>query len=202
MCYNITKRRNANNSFKFNIIMKALSINFWGQTKYWWIVLVVGILLVVGGFAYWFWPEAGYAVASQIFGWLLVLVGIVQLCVASGVDRPSGWGWWIAGGVIDLFVGFLLVRSVILSEIVFPYFLAIVFIFWGIASIIASVSGRKRSYWWMYLVNGILMLLIGFFFLEAGWLQNMMMVSFLSALAFIYWGFTLAMTSYDMKPVK
>lgn len=101
-----------------------------------------------------------------------------------------------------MFVGFMLVRSVILSEIVFPYFLAIVFIFWGIASIIASVSGRHNSYWWMYLINGILLLLIGFFFLEAGWLQNMMMVSFLTALSFIYWGFTIAMTSYDMKPAK
>ena len=30
----------------------------------------------------------------------------------------------------------------------------------------------------------------------------MMMVSFLTALAFIYWGFTVAMMSYDMKPVK
>lgn len=180
--------------------MKALSLNFWGQTKYWWIVLIVGILLVLGGFAYWFWPAAGFAVASQIFGWLLVLAGIVQLCVAAGVNRPRGWGWWICGGVIDLFVGFLLVRSVILSEIVFPYFLAIVFIFWGVASIIASVSTRSNSYWWMYLINGILLLIIGFFFLEAGWVQDMMMVSFLSALAFIYWGFTIAMTSYDMKP--
>ena len=99
-----------------------------------------------------------------------------------------------------MFVGFLLVRSIVLSEIVFPYFLAIVFIFWGVASIIASVSTRSHSYWWMYLINGILLLLIGFFFLEAGWAQDMMMVSFLSALAFIYWGFTIAMTSYDMKP--
>ena len=99
-----------------------------------------------------------------------------------------------------MFVGFMLVRSVILAEIVFPYFLAIVFIFWGVASIVASVSTRSNRYWWMYLVNGILLLIIGFFFLEAGYLQNMMMVSFLTALAFIYWGFTIAMTSYDMKP--
>ena len=66
------------------------------------------------------------AVASQIFGWLLILAGVVQLCVSAGVNRPRGWGWWLAGGVIDMFVGFLLVRSVVLSEIVFPYFLAIV----------------------------------------------------------------------------
>ncbi len=180
--------------------MKALSLNFWGQSKYWWIVLVVGILFVIGGFCYWFYPERGFAIASQIFGWLLVLVGIVQLCVSAGINRPRGWGWWIAGGVIDLFVGFCLVRSVILSEIVFPYFLAIVFIFWGIASIIASVSSRQRRYWWLYLLNGIFLMIIGFFFLEANYWQNEWMVSFLTALAFIYWGFTIAIASYDMKP--
>lgn len=182
--------------------MKTLSMNFWGQTKYWWLVLVVGILLVLGGFAYWFWPAAGFAIASQIFGWLIILTGVVQLCVSAGVNRPRGWGWWLAGGVIDMFVGFLLVRSIILSELVFPYFLAVVFIFWGIAWIIASVTSRAKRYWWMYLINGILLLILGFFFMEAGYTQNMMMVSFLAALAFIYWGFTLAMASYDMKPLR
>ncbi len=27
------------------------------------------------------------------------------------------------------------------------------------------------------------------------------MVSFLTSIAFIYWGFTIALTSYEMKPV-
>lgn len=181
--------------------MKALNVKFWGQTKYWWLVLVIGILFVLGGFCYWFWPEEGFAVGSVIFGWLLIAAGIVQLCVSAGEHRPRGWGWWIAGGVIDMFVGFLLVRSVLLAELVFPYFLAVVFIFWGIAAIISSVGSRDGKYWWLYLIDGILLMLIGFFFFEAGYLQNMEMVSFLSALAFIYWGFTIAMTAYDMKPL-
>lgn len=181
--------------------MKAFNANFLGHTKLWWLVLCVGILLIIGGFAFWFWPAAGYAIASQIFGWLLVLTGIVQLCVSSGINRPRGWGWWLAGGVIDLFVGFMLVRSVILSEIVFPYFLAFIFVFWGINALINGITGRPRKLWWLYLVNGILLLLIGFFFIEAGYLQDMMMVSFLAALAFIYWGFTIAMTAYDLRPI-
>ncbi len=180
--------------------MKALKMNYWGHTKLWWLVLCVGILLVIGGFAYWFWPAAGYAIASQIFGWLLVLTGIVQICVSADINRPRGWGWWLAGGVIDLFVGFLLVRSIILSEFVFPYFLAFIFIFWGISALISGISQRQRKYWWLYLINGVLLLLIGFFFIEAGYLQDMMMVSFLAALSFIYWGFAVAMTAYDMRP--
>ena len=101
--------------------MKALNVHFFGETRAWWVVLLIGIMMVLCGFAYWFWPVAGYAIASQIFGWLLVLTGIVQLCVGSGPGRARGWGWWIAGGIIDLFIGFMLVRSVVLSEAVFPY---------------------------------------------------------------------------------
>ena len=181
--------------------MKGIDMNF-GTTRAWWVVLLVGILLVIGGFAYWIWPAAGFAVASQIFGWLLVLAGIVQLCVAAGPDHPKGWGWWIAGGVIDLFIGFMLVRSVILSETVFPYFLAIIFIFWGVEAFINSAVGRRRKYWWLNIINGILLCLIGLFFLEAGWVSNMYMVSFLTAIAFIYWGATIAIAAYEMKPMK
>lgn len=180
--------------------MKTSNLNYWGQNRYWWIVLVVGILMVFCGFAYWFWPVAGYAIASQLFGWLLILAGVIQMCVSAGNDRPRGWGWWLAGGIIDTFIGFMLVRSVILSEIVFPYFIAIIFLFWGISYIFDSVALSRRRYWWLYLINGILMMVIGFFFLEAGWIQDMEMTSFLTSLAFIYWGFTVAMVSCDMRP--
>lgn len=182
--------------------MKAFNLNYFGQTRYWWLVLVVGILLVIGGFAYWFWPAAGYAVASQIFGWLLILAGIVQLCVAAGENHPKGWGWWLAGGVIDIFIGFMLVRSILLSEAVFPFFLAFIFIFWGIEALISACYRRRYRYWWLGIINGILLCLIGFFFIEGGFYPDMMMGSFLVSLAFIYWGFTIAIASYEMRPVE
>lgn len=173
-----------------------------GQSKYWWLVLIVGILLVIGGFAYWFAPDAGYAIASIIFGWLMILAGIVQLCVSAGPNRPRGWGWWIAGGVIDMFIGFMLVRNVFLAEAVFPYFLAFVFVFWGIEALVGACSGRHGKYAWLGIINGILLCILGFFFIEAGYTSEMMMTSFLTSIAFIYWGFTVAIASYEMKPVK
>lgn len=180
--------------------MKTIS-NYWGQSRYWWVVLIVGILMILSGFAYWIWPVMGYAVSSQIFGWLLVLAGMVQLCVSAGSNRPKGWGWWLTGGVIDLFIGFMLVRSILLSELVFPYFISIVFIFWGIEALFKAVSRRESRYWWLSLINGILLIIIGYFFLEAGYIQNMLMTSLITSLAFIYWGLSIAVVSYDMRPV-
>lgn len=182
--------------------MKNYVENYWGQTKAWWVVLIIGILLIIGGFTYWLWPLAGFAVASMIFGWLLVLAGMVQLVVAAGPHAPRGWGWWLAGGIIDLFIGFMLVRNIVLSEEVFPFFLAIIFVYWGITALFSSAAQRNRRYWWLYLINGILMLVIGFLFVEAGYLQEAMMSSFLTSLAFIYWGFSVAILAYDMRPTK
>lgn len=180
--------------------MKTIDLRNIGTTRWWWAILIVGLLLVLGGFAYWFWPVAGFAVASQLFGWLLILAGIVQLCVAAGPNRARLWGWWLVGGIVDIFIGFMLVRSVVLSELVFPYFIAFIFIFWGIEALVTcACCGRL---WWLRLINGILLCLIGYFLVEAGWLSDMWMVSFLASVAFIYWGITVAMSAYSFRPVS
>lgn len=182
--------------------MKTLNANIVGQTRYWWIVLIAGILLIIGGITYWFWPIAGYAVIAQIFGWLMIVTGVVQLCVATGANRPYGWGWWIAGGVINMFIGFLMIRNIIMSEMLFPYFLAFLFFFAGISAIFSSAKRELRSYRWINLINGILMLAIGFLICNGGFFQRVEMVSIISAVGFIYWGFTLITTSYTIRPMN
>lgn len=180
--------------------MKTPNLTLTSASRLWWLIACVGILLVIGGFAYWFWPVAGFAVASQIFGWLLILTGVVQLCVAAGPNHARGWGWWLAGGIIDMFIGFMLVRSIMLSEAVFPYFLAFLFLFWGIESFVSC--GRGGHLWWIRLINGILLCIISYLLLESGWVSNMLMVSFLTSIAFIYWGFTIALGAFAMRPKK
>ena len=182
--------------------MKTSNLNFWGVTRYWWVVLVIGLLFILGGFAYLFWPGIGFAVASQLFGWMMVVAGIVSLCVSAGRNRPQGWGWWLICGVINMFVGFMLVRSVVLSEAIFPYFIGLVFAMWGVGKIFNSVATRDRKYWWAYLINGILMLVLSFLVIESGYLSDLFMVSLLTSCAFIYWGLTLSVVSYEMRPLK
>ncbi len=67
--------------------MKTLNVTI-GTTRLWWLVLAIGILLVLGGFAYWFWRQPICCSISD-FRWLLVLAGVVQLCVGSGPNRAA-----------------------------------------------------------------------------------------------------------------
>lgn len=184
--------------------MKEQNNFFYPTSKLWWLVMIAGILMVIGGFCYWVWPLEGFMVASVLLGWLLIVAGLVQVIVASGDKQPKGWGWWLVGGVLDMFIGFMLVRSLYLAMSVFPYFLAFFFIYWGIEQFISAASSRKRG-WWLPLVNGILLCVIGFLFVESAvtsFNATEFMSSFLVSIAFIYWGFTLSTVAYEMKPEK
>ena len=175
--------------------MKTDYVNFWGRTRWWWALFIVGVLLVIAGFVYWMYPVMGYVVVSMLFGWMLIMTGAVQLCVSASIKRPKGWGWWLVGGVLNIFVGFMLVRNVVLTELILPYFFAIVFFFWGLA-----IMARGYRFWWLNLINGVLLLVISYFFVESGFLQDAIMVSVLTAVAFIYWGFSLMIVANDMRP--
>ncbi len=182
--------------------MDAMNLKKLCQSKYWWAIMLVGILMVVCGMAYWILPAEGYVVASLLFGWMLVGTGVVQLLIATGRNRPRGWGWWFVGGILNIFIGFMLVDRIALAEVMLPYFLAIVFIYWGATSVIESILIRQYKFWWIRLLNGMLMMFIGFFFIGAGYFEDIIMVSTLISLAFIYWGITLVSSSFEMKPDK
>ena len=180
--------------------MKTNCANFWGFSRWWWLILVVGILFVIGGFFYWLFPIIGYAVVSMLFGWMLIVSGAVKLSVSISLERPKGWGWWLVGGILNIFVGFILVRSIILTELLLPFFFAVVFFFWGVNLIVGAIMSRQRRYWWLNIINGVLLLIISYFFLESGYFQDAITISLLTSIGFIYWGFSLMIIANDMRP--
>ena len=116
-------------------------MHFWGKTKYWWALIITGILMIPCGLWLWFQPALGYEVLSLLLGWLLILFGIVQLIVSGNVkQKVRGWGWWLAGGIIDILIGFILVGNLSFSEAVLPFFFAFIFVYKGIANLFSALN--------------------------------------------------------------
>ena len=184
-------------------IMDISVINFWGKTRFWWVFMLVGIIFIPMGLWIIFSPVIGYEVVSILLGWALLLYGIVQLLASTDTKRyRHTWGWWLAGGILDIFIGFLLLGNLEFSELVLPFFFAFAFLFKGVNNIVSSVSMRNiNSSWWIYMLNGILMMLISFMFFYIPYMSAYA-VLFLSALAFIYWGISIIAFSFDLKPQK
>lgn len=183
--------------------MENVNKYFWGKTKYWWTILLPGILLIPCGCWFLFSPSVGYFTITTALLWLLILVGVVQLIIAFNTPRhTSGWGWWIAGGIIDIFVGFMMLGNIGLSAMILPYFFAFTFLYKGVASLISALSGiAHRHSWVLYLVNGVLQLIIATLFFISPF-STMVAIDILIGISFVYWGISLIFISFDLRPGK
>ena len=176
---------------------------FWGKTHYWWILLLPGIILIPCGGWFLFSPTVGYFTVTTILLWMLILIGITQLIMAFNTSRKlHGWGWWLAGGIIDVFIGFVMLSNIGFSAMILPYFFAFVFLYKGVGNLISAfVSMSHRSTWWLYLINGLLLLILSTLFFMSPF-SAMIAIDFLIGTAFIYWGISLIFGAMDLRPEK
>lgn len=181
--------------------MDIATMYFWGKTKYWWALILVGLLMIPSGLWLWSQPALGYEMLALLLGWLLIVFGVVQVVVSGNVkQKVRGWGWWLAGGVIDILIGFILVGNLSFSETVLPFFFAVIFLYKGISYLTSAYyMFSTHRYWWVYLVNAVLLLILAFLFMAMPFVAAFSIV-FLCAAAFIYWGVTLILFGCSLRP--
>ena len=84
--------------------------------RYWWLLLIIGIALFVVGILVFVYPTQSYLGMSLLFGWLMLISGILEV-VLSSVNKHfiTGRGWMLAGGnvalsavTLPIFLGFWL----------------------------------------------------------------------------------------------
>lgn len=129
------------------------------NTRYWWFGLIAGILWVLYGlYVLSLRPGSVYSVAI-LAGIAFICGGVTQFIVAGRVDS---WRWlFYVGGVLGILAG--------IGAFVWPgatlYVLA-VFIAWylvigGIFTVIGAFAGPKHDWWWVHIILGILMFILG-----------------------------------------
>ncbi len=130
--------------------------------RYWWLFAVVGVLLVVGGIMTFVYPAQSYLALSVLFGWLMLIAGILEIVVATANRHfITGRGWMVAGGVIEVVLGIILIFNVALSAATMPIFLG----FWLLMRSFATIGfggdmralGGKGAWWTV--IGGILLML-------------------------------------------
>ena len=77
--------------------------------RHWWLLMLAGILCVAAGVVVFIFPMESYMTLSILFGVLMVIVGAIQLIIASTSGNYLAMkGYVIAGGILDLFLGIFL----------------------------------------------------------------------------------------------
>ena len=93
--------------------LNALIENSKQAIRYWWLLLLAGIVLLLTGILVFIFPGRSYLGMSLLFGWVILLAGILEV-VISTANRHfiTGRGWMLAGGIIQIVLGVILIFNV------------------------------------------------------------------------------------------
>jgi uncharacterized membrane protein HdeD (DUF308 family) len=132
--------------------------------KYWWVLLVRGILLVVLGILMFAWPKATLTVFVVLFAAYLIVDGIMAI-VQGFSDRKAGRssGWDFAHGALAIIFGVMVLVWPREIATVFVYLIGIWALLAGVAGIVSGFRLRQvaGSGWGWFLAWGILAVVFG-----------------------------------------
>lgn len=175
-----------------------------GTVKYWWISILTGILAIVLGILFILHPGNALMTVAMLFAIGFFVNGIFEIAFSiANRDSIKGWGWNLAGGIIDVMLGTLLLTLPGMTVAILIYFVGFWILFrsiWGIgASIDLQTYGVKGWGWLLFLA--ILGVLFSFAFIMSPAFGGAYIVAF-AAIGFIFYGVFKIMMGCKMKSFK
>lgn len=132
--------------------------------KYWWLMLIIGILSVFCGIWVFRHPVESYFALAAYFCIMFILFGINEIINAFSNQRYRNWGWGLAMGIIDIIIGCIFLSNLEWAFDILPYAVGFILMFLGIDFIGQSsqLQAWKIPYWGWVLAGGILTLVFSF----------------------------------------
>ena len=172
--------------------------------KNWWILLIIGILLILSSIYIYSTPAASYLTLSVFFALVILFDGIGAIVFSlSNREELNNWGWRLAGGILSTLIGLGLFMHPNLSMAILPLYVG----FWvlmngtviiGTAFDLKSLGIKK---WGWTLFFGIMNLIFGLLMIFNPLFGASAIVIFTS-LAFFMAGFSLIFVSLELRKIK
>ena len=181
--------------------MKTLFDEMEHAVKNWWLSLILGILYIIVSLCLLFAPGSSYIALSVIFSISMLISGIIEIIFSISNRRGiSSWGWYLAGGIIDLILGIYLVAYPLLSMEVIPFIVAFWMMFRGFSATGYSMDLKRYGTreWGWYMGVGILAIICSLIIL---WQPAVgaLYVIYMLAFTFLIIGFFRVMLSFELK---
>jgi len=136
--------------------------------KFWYLPLIAGILYIIVGVYAAAAPFSSFLALSIFLSVGILISGVFELFYAlSNRKNSDNWGWHLVGGMLNLFIGVLLIANTGLTALMLSVFIGAWLLFRSITTI-ANAFEIKRvgiGNWGWILFTGILGLLFSFLLL-------------------------------------
>jgi uncharacterized membrane protein HdeD (DUF308 family) len=122
------------------IMRMFLSTERW-QRQAWWLILLEGIAALVIGILLLFSPGMTLLVIVQILGFFWLVTGILAL--VNLFSNHSQWGWKLAGGILGILAGIIVIRHPLWSTVLVPTVLVVIL---GIEGLIIGCTELVQAF--------------------------------------------------------
>jgi len=161
------------------------------SVKHWWVSLLIGVLAVILGIWSMATPDITLVALTYVFVCIFIVSGIFEIIFSlANKEVLNGWGWTLAGGIIDLAFGFiLLLLPPAAIAMILIYFIGFWIMFRGVWMIGESLELKRLGMkgWGWFLTLAILTLIFSFTFIVSPLMSSVFIVAFVSV-AFIFYG--------------
>ncbi len=171
--------------------------------KYWWLLLVAGILFALAGLVAVAFPDITYLTLSLILGVVIFCAGVSRIVIAaSSSGMMPGWGWMLTGGILEVLLGILLCIYPGLTAGMLYLFVGFYLMFTGCAMIASSIDLQRLggSQWGWVLASGIISILFSFM-VVANPVSGSFAVSYLVGFSFVFAGISFMTFSFKWRNV-
>lgn len=125
--------------------------------EHWVLFLIEGVVLVVLGALAILIPPIGSLTATILFGWLLLISGIIGLATTWWGRRLPGFWWSLSSAVLGIVAGAVVLLWPIHAIFALTYLLIAFFLVEGFASIMFAIEHSRQlsGRWGWMLVSGV-----------------------------------------------
>ena len=129
-------------------------------TTNWYMVLIKGIIMILLAIMILNSPGGALLAFALYIGIGLLFTGGLLIYQGFASKKTNtNWGWSVFEGLLDIFLGYILLANPLLTAEVLPFVLGFWAVFYGILLIISSFSGTGNGL--TKIVSGILIIIIG-----------------------------------------
>ncbi len=178
--------------------------NLLQTARQWYLILILGIILIIVGIWVFSTPVLSYATLSLLFAVSFFVTGILEIVYAiSNRKEMNNWGWSLVGGIIDLLIGILLMALPLTAMMFLAFYVGFGILFRSVMAIGKAIDLKKLKAgdWGYLLFIGILGLLFSFILIWNPVFAGFTII-FYTGMAFIIMGIFQVFLSLRLRKVK
>jgi len=172
--------------------------------KHWWLMTAAGLLCIALGVAVFLFPLESYVTLAILFGVLMLVVGVVQLVIASSSSNYlTQRGYMIVGGILDIILGVFLCLYPGITLMMLPLMMGIWLMYHSFMMIAfgGDMETFRLSGSGLVILGGVFLLLLSILIIFNPFSVGIPTVIILSGAGLLFFGCLLCALSFKMKRI-